>query len=111
MGGAVAAAGPANRAGGQGEMGGGRATVQRAGGGANGRDINPAPRVDSGCNRSYRRRTPSNKGKQKADVKIVDAPDQPGASATSGDDLAETSARWPDYAGLALVRAEEELPR
>jgi hypothetical protein len=54
---------------------------------------------------------PSNKGKQKADVKIVDAPDQPGASAMSGDDLAETSARWPDYAGLALVRVEEELPR
>jgi hypothetical protein len=27
-----------------------------------------------------------------------------------GDDLAEASARWPDYAGLALVRAEEELP-
>jgi hypothetical protein len=26
-----------------------------------------------------------------------------------GDDLAEASARWPDYAGLALVR-EEELP-
>jgi hypothetical protein len=30
---------------------------------------------------------------------------------TSGDDLAEASARWPDYAGLALVQAEEELPR
>jgi hypothetical protein len=28
-----------------------------------------------------------------------------------GDDLAEVSTRWPDYAGLALVRAEEELPR
>jgi hypothetical protein len=28
-----------------------------------------------------------------------------------GDDLAEASARWHDYAGLALVRAEEELPR
>jgi hypothetical protein len=28
-----------------------------------------------------------------------------------GDDLAEASARWPDYAGLALVRVEEELPR
>jgi hypothetical protein len=28
-----------------------------------------------------------------------------------GDDLAEASARWLDYAGLALVRAEEELPR
>jgi hypothetical protein len=50
-------------------------------------------------------------GKQKADVEMVDAPDRPGTSATSGDDLAEVSARWPDYAGLALVRAEEELPR
>jgi hypothetical protein len=28
-----------------------------------------------------------------------------------GDDLAEASARWPDSTGLALVRAEEELPR
>jgi hypothetical protein len=28
-----------------------------------------------------------------------------------GDDLAEASARWPDCAGLALVRAEEELLR
>jgi hypothetical protein len=28
-----------------------------------------------------------------------------------GDDLAEASARWPDYTGLALVRVEEELPR
>jgi hypothetical protein len=27
-----------------------------------------------------------------------------------GDDLAEASARWPDYAGLALVWVEE-LPR
>jgi hypothetical protein len=29
----------------------------------------------------------------------------------SGDDLAEASARWPDFTGLALVQAEEELPR
>jgi hypothetical protein len=28
-----------------------------------------------------------------------------------GDDLAEASTRWPNYAGLVLVRAEEELPR
>jgi hypothetical protein len=54
---------------------------------------------------------PSDKGKQKADVEMVDAPDRPGTSATSMDDLAEASARWPDYTGLALVRAEEELPR
>jgi hypothetical protein len=54
---------------------------------------------------------PSNKGKQKADVETVDAPDRPGTSTMLGDDLAEASSRWPDYAGLALVREEEELPR
>jgi hypothetical protein len=54
---------------------------------------------------------PSDKGKQKANVETVDAPDQPGTSVVLGDDLVEASARWPDYAGLALVRAEEELPR
>jgi hypothetical protein len=54
---------------------------------------------------------PSNKGKQKADVKTIDAPDRPGTSAALGDDLAEASARWPDYTGLALVRAGKELPR
>jgi hypothetical protein len=55
--------------------------------------------------------SPSDKGKQKADVEMVEASDRPGTSAVLGDDLAEASARWPDYAGLALVRAEEELPR
>jgi hypothetical protein len=54
---------------------------------------------------------PSDKGKQKAGVETIDAPDWPGTSAALGDDLAEASARWPNYAGLALVRAEEELPR
>jgi hypothetical protein len=54
---------------------------------------------------------PSNKGKQKVDVEMVDALDRPDTSTTLGDDLAEVSARWPDYAGLALVWAEEELPR
>jgi hypothetical protein len=54
---------------------------------------------------------PSDKGKQKADVETVDAPDQPGTSTTLGDDLAEASARWPNYTGLVLVRVEEELPR
>jgi hypothetical protein len=53
---------------------------------------------------------PSDKGKQKADVETVDASDRPGTSAALGDDLAEASARWPDYVGLALVRAKEELP-
>jgi hypothetical protein len=54
---------------------------------------------------------PSDKGKQKVDVEMVDAPDWPGTSAMLVDDLAEASARWPDYVGLALVRVEEELPR
>jgi hypothetical protein len=55
--------------------------------------------------------SPSAKGKQKADVETVEASDRPGTSAALGDDLAEASARWPDYTGLALVRVEEELPR
>jgi hypothetical protein len=54
---------------------------------------------------------PSNKGKQKADVETVDAPDRPGTSMVLGDDSPEASARWTDYAGLALVWVEEELPR
>jgi hypothetical protein len=54
---------------------------------------------------------PADKGKQKADVEVVDAPDRPGTSVMSGDDLVEASARWPDFTGLALVWAEEELPR
>jgi hypothetical protein len=54
---------------------------------------------------------PSDKGKQKANIKMVDAPDRPGTSVTSGDDVAEASARWPNFAGLVLARAEEELPR
>jgi hypothetical protein len=53
---------------------------------------------------------PSDKGKQKADVEMVDAPDRSDTSVTSGYDLAEVSAMWPDYIGLALVWAEEELP-
>jgi hypothetical protein len=53
---------------------------------------------------------PSDKGKQKADVEMVDAPDRPGTSVTLGDEVVEASARWPDFAGLALARAEEELP-
>jgi hypothetical protein len=52
----------------------------------------------------------ADKGKQKADVNTAEASDRPGTSATLGDDLAEALARWPDYAGLALVRVEEELP-
>jgi hypothetical protein len=50
---------------------------------------------------------PSDKGKQKADIEMVDAPDQPGTSAMSGDDLVEASARWFDFTGLVLARVEE----
>jgi hypothetical protein len=45
------------------------------------------------------------------DVEMVDAPDRLGTSVTSEDDMAEASAKWPDFAGLVLARAEEELPR
>jgi hypothetical protein len=54
---------------------------------------------------------PSDKGKQKADVEMVDALDWPGTSVTSGDGMAEASARWPHFTRLVLARAEEELPR
>jgi hypothetical protein len=53
--------------------------------------------------------SPPNKGKQKADVEMVDASDQPGTSVMPGDDVAEASGGWPNFAELALVRAEEEL--
>jgi hypothetical protein len=54
--------------------------------------------------------TPSDKGKQKADVEMVDTSDRPRASAVLGDDAAGTSTAWPDFAELALARAKE-LPR
>jgi hypothetical protein len=52
----------------------------------------------------------SDKGKQKVDIEMVNAPDRPGTSVTSEDDMAEASARWPDFTGLVLARVEEELP-
>jgi hypothetical protein len=55
--------------------------------------------------------TPSDKGKQKMDVETFDAVDQPGTSTVLEDDMAEASARWPNFAKLALMRMEEELPR
>jgi hypothetical protein len=55
--------------------------------------------------------SPADKGKQEADVETAKASDQVGTSAALGGDQAEASARWPDFAGLALVRAEEELTR
>jgi hypothetical protein len=54
---------------------------------------------------------PSDKGKQKADVEMVDASDRPGTSVTPDGDAAEASTRWPNFTELALVWAEEELPR
>jgi hypothetical protein len=55
--------------------------------------------------------SPADKGKQEADVETAEAADRAGTSAALGGDQAEASTRWPDFAGLALVRAEEELPR
>jgi hypothetical protein len=55
--------------------------------------------------------SPSDKGKHKADVEMVDASDPPGTSTASDGDVVEASGGWPDFAELALVRAEEELPR
>jgi hypothetical protein len=52
---------------------------------------------------------PSDKGKQKANIKMVDASNRPGASMMPDGDAAEASTRWPDFAELALVRAKEEL--
>jgi hypothetical protein len=54
--------------------------------------------------------TPSDKGKQKADVETVDASDQPGTSAAPNDDVAEASTGWPNFTELALMQVEEELP-
>jgi hypothetical protein len=54
---------------------------------------------------------PSDKGKQKANVEMVDALDRPGTSVASGDDVAEAFAKWPNFTGLVLARVEEDLPR
>jgi hypothetical protein len=54
---------------------------------------------------------PSDKGKQKANVEMIDSSDQPGTSAVPDDDMAKASTRWPNFTELALVRAVEELPR
>jgi hypothetical protein len=55
--------------------------------------------------------SPADKGKQVADVEVAEAADRVGTSAALEGDQAEASAGWPDFAGLALVRTEEELPR
>jgi hypothetical protein len=51
--------------------------------------------------------TPSDKGKQKVDVEMVDASGQPGTSAAPDDNKAEASAKWPNFTELALMRMEE----
>jgi hypothetical protein len=53
---------------------------------------------------------PSDKGKQKADVEMVDAPDRPGTSVTSKDDMAEASTRWPDFRGAGACAVGEGAP-
>jgi hypothetical protein len=45
------------------------------------------------------------------DVEMVDASGQPGTSTTPDDNMAEASARWPNFTELALMRMEEEVPR
>jgi hypothetical protein len=55
--------------------------------------------------------SPADKGKQAADVEAAETLDGAGTSAALGGDQAEASAGWPDFAGLALMRAEEELSR
>jgi hypothetical protein len=55
--------------------------------------------------------SPADKGKQEANVETAEASDRAGTSVALGGDQAEASARWPDFAGLALVWAEEELRR
>jgi hypothetical protein len=55
--------------------------------------------------------SPSDKGKQKADVEMVDASNRPRTSMAPAGDVAEALGGWPDFTKLALARAEEELPR
>jgi hypothetical protein len=54
--------------------------------------------------------SPADKGKQAVGVEAAEAADRAGTSAVLEGDQAEASAGWPDFAGLALVRAKEELP-
>jgi hypothetical protein len=55
--------------------------------------------------------SPADKGKQEVDIETAEASDRAGTSMVLGGDQAKASARCPDFARLALVRAEEELPR
>jgi hypothetical protein len=55
--------------------------------------------------------SPDDKGKQEVDVETAEASDRAGTSVALGGDQAEASTRWPNFTGLALVWAKEELPR
>jgi hypothetical protein len=46
---------------------------------------------------------PSNKGKQKADIEMVDASNWPRTSAVPDGDAAKAFIGWPDFVGLTLV--------
>jgi hypothetical protein len=47
--------------------------------------------------------SPSDKGKQKVDVEMVDASDQPGTSAAPDGDAVEASGGWPNFVELVLM--------
>jgi hypothetical protein len=55
--------------------------------------------------------SPSDKGKHKVDVEMVDASGQPRTSAAPDDNMAKASARWPNFTELVLMQMDEELPR
>jgi hypothetical protein len=55
--------------------------------------------------------SPADKGKQEVNIEMAEASDRASTSAALGGDQAEASVGWPDFARLALVWAEEELPR
>jgi hypothetical protein len=55
--------------------------------------------------------SPADKGKQVADIEATEATDQASTSPALEGDQAEVSIGWSYFAGLALVRSEEELPR
>jgi hypothetical protein len=55
--------------------------------------------------------SPFDKGKQKADVGIVDFLDRPRTSTAPDGDVVETSGGWPNFVELALIQEAEELLR
>jgi hypothetical protein len=84
---------------------GGHAATHRSGGGVGQRGATPAPRADSDHDRPHVRCSPSDKGKQKANIEMVNASYQPRTSVAPDGDAAEASTGWPDFTELALVRA------